>query len=34
MNELVGIIGMLAVIAVLIYGINIVSKPHKFQKEN
>lgn len=34
MNELIGIIGILTVIAVLIYGINIVSKPYKFKKES
>ncbi len=31
MNELIGIIGIFFVIAVLVYGIYIVSKPHTFQ---
>lgn len=32
MNEIVGTIGILTVIAVLVYGIYIISKPHKFQE--
>jgi len=31
MNELIGIIGIISVIIVLVYGLNIISKPHKFQ---
>ncbi len=31
MNELIGMIGIITVLAVLIYGIYIVSKPHTFQ---
>jgi len=34
MNELIGTLGILAVISVLVYGIIVVSKPHKFQKVN
>ena len=32
MSELIGTIGVLAVISVLVYGIIIISKPHKFQE--
>ena len=32
MNELVGMIGILMVMIVLVYGIVVVSRPHKFQK--
>jgi hypothetical protein len=32
MNEVVGTIGILTVIVVLVYGIYVISKPHKFQK--
>ncbi len=34
MNEIIGTIGILAVIGVMVYGIIVVSTPHKFQKEN
>jgi len=32
MNEIIGTIGILGVIAILVYGIYIVTKPHTFQK--
>ena len=32
MSELIGTIGVLAVISVLVYDIIIISKPHKFQE--
>jgi len=31
MNEIIGIFGMISLMLVILYGIHIVSKPHKFQ---
>jgi len=31
MNEIIGTIGILTVMAVLVYGVYTISKPHKFQ---
>jgi len=33
MNEIVGAVGILTVMVVLVYGVYIISKPHKFQEE-
>ena len=32
MNEIAGTIGIIAVVLVMIYGIVIISTPHKFQE--
>ena len=32
MNEIIGTIGILAVVAVMVYGIIVISTPHKFQE--
>ncbi len=32
MNEIIGTIGILVVMAVMVYGIMVVSTPHKFQE--
>ena len=31
MNEIIGTMGILSVMAVLVYGVHIITKPHTFQ---
>ena len=31
MHEIIGILGILAVLSIFIYGIFVISKPHNFQ---
>jgi hypothetical protein len=32
MSEIVGTIGLVSVMFILVYGVYIITKPHKFQK--